>query len=156
MVSGLDLIADGRSFALTDLDRDGGVDIVVVNANAPLLQVLSNQIGSQQGFVAVRLEGGNTAADSDSEWSNRDGVGARLSLRAGELNSLRELQFGEGLAAQNSETLVIGLGGAKNADEIVVRWPSGRTQQIEQVESGSLVVFRESADVVVGAYNSAD
>ncbi len=152
----MDLIADGRSFALTDLDRDGGVDVVVVNANAPLLQVLRNQVGSQQGFVVVQLEGGNSSGGSSSEWSSRDGVGASISLKSGGLHVLREVRAGEGLAAQNSRTLVIGLGGALRADEIVVSWPSGRSQSIGQVESGSLVLFREAGDVVLGPYTQAD
>ena len=41
-VSGLDDAADGRSFALLDFDRDGWLDIAVVNANAPLLRLYRN------------------------------------------------------------------------------------------------------------------
>jgi len=156
LISGLDLVADGRAFALTDLDRDGGVDVVVVNANAPLLQVLRNQVAAEQGFVVVKLEGGNATAAVSSEWSARDGVGASIALRAGGVRTLRELRVGEGLAAQNSHALIFGLGNKEAADEIVVTWPSGRSQRAEQVESGSQVLFREVGEVLVGPYPEID
>ena len=156
MISGLDLVADGRAFALTDLDRDGGVDVVVVNANAPLLQVLRNQIAAEQGYVVVKLEGGNTTAEVSSEWSARDGVGASISLRARGVRTIRELRVGEGLAAQNSHALIFGLGSENVADEVVVTWPSGRTQIAERVEAGSQVLFREIGEVLVSRYSATD
>ena len=46
-VSGLDALADGRAFALTDYDRDGWQDVAAVNTNAPLLQLFHNDIAAR-------------------------------------------------------------------------------------------------------------
>lgn len=148
-VTGLDLPGDGRSFAFLDVNRDGRRDVAVVSANAPLLQVLQNNMPGTGGSIAVRLEGGNHGGAPNPEWTNRDGVGARIVVSTGERDQLRELQAGEGLAAQNSETLLVGLGTAAVADRVLVRWPSGRTQSVEDVPAGSEVFFQERLGATV-------
>ena len=80
-VSGVDHPGDGRAFAVLDFDRDGWLDFAVVNANTPRFQLFRNRIGDLPGggpssMVALRLVGGNATAESDPEWSNRDGYGA--------------------------------------------------------------------------------
>ena len=62
-LSGLDSEADGRSFVWWDYDRDGWLDIALVNANRPLLNLFRNQIGEQPGaanqqMIGIRLVGG--------------------------------------------------------------------------------------------------
>ncbi|MDG2307852.1 MAG: ASPIC/UnbV domain-containing protein [Candidatus Binatia bacterium] len=146
-VSGLDAPADGRALAWTDLDRDGWLDFVVVNANAPTLQLFRNQMGDsrpENGVVAIRLVGGNTSAKPSEKWSNRDGIGASLELHVGDRRLVREQRAGEGFAAQNGSTIVVGIGAAEKADGIFVRWPSGQTQATEAVPRGSLVTFYEN------------
>ena len=44
-VSGMDSIADGRGFAYLDYDRDGWVDVALVNSNAPQLELFRNRMG---------------------------------------------------------------------------------------------------------------
>ncbi len=142
-VTGLDLPGDGRSFAFLDVNKDGRQDVAVVSANAPLLQLLQNNMPGTGGSISVRVEGGNHGGAANPEWTNRDGVGARIVVSVGERDQLRELQAGEGLAAQNSETLLIGLGTAAVADRVMVKWPSGRTQSVEDVPAGAEVFFQE-------------
>lgn len=148
IVSGFDHPADGRSIAAFDYDRDGRPDLAVVNANAPLLQVFHNEIEASPGrtptrFVAVRFRGGNTTAAPTPGLSNRDGVGARLELHVGDKVLRRELRAGEGFASQSSATLLIGLGDAKQADKLTVRWPSGRITERADVAAGQLVTAWE-------------
>jgi len=65
---------------ILDYDRDGWLDMVVVNANAPKVQLFRNQIGdlggvaAQRQFVALRFVGGNHTAQPSLEWSNRDAL----------------------------------------------------------------------------------
>ncbi len=148
-ISGLDHPADGRALGWLDFDRDGWLDFAVVNANAPTLQLFRNEMsaqpgGTQRGAIALRLVGGNQSAAPDSEWSNRDGVGSRFEIQIGDRTLVRELRVGEGFASQNSAILYAGLGDAKNADRVTVRWPSGRTQSAEHVPAGSVVTFYEN------------
>lgn len=149
-VSGLDDPSDGRASGLLDYDRDGWLDAAVVSANAPLLQLFRNQIGSlsvdHQGrgqVVALRFVGGNHSGSAAQGLSNRDGYGVLVRVKLGDLTLQREHRAGEGFAAQNSATMLIGLGPRKSADAIVVRWPSGKVQQTPHVPANSLVTLYE-------------
>lgn len=150
-LSGLDHEADGRALGWFDFDRDGWLDFAVVNANGPTLQLFRNEMGTLAGSashqsISVQLVGGNESAIGNPKWSNRDGVGARLEVALGDRVLVRELRAGEGFAAQNSATMHVGLGDAKIADRVSLRWPSGRTQSVDAVPAGSLVIFREKSD----------
>lgn len=148
-ISGLDDIADGRVFSLFDLDRDGWQDVALVNTNAPRFKLFRNTLGDggrSPNVVALRLQGGNRTAQASSAWSHRDGYGALVTVTAGELVMRRELRCGEGLSAQNSNTLIIGLGPNERAGSVSVRWPSGRVQTVEDVASGTLLSVFEDPD----------
>ena len=146
-VSGLDHIGDSRAFAVLDYDRDGWQDVALVNANAPLFQLYRNQMGEREGtkggMVAVRFEGGNRSSAASDQWSNRDGYGARVLLEIGERTLLREHRAGEGLAAQNSATMLVGIGDAERAKRLEIRWPSGRSYDTTAVPAGTLVTAYE-------------
>lgn len=151
-VSGLDHEADGRAFAWLDYDRDGWRDVAVVNANAPLLQLFRNRIGDdtdaddEAGVVALAFVGANHGAQAAAGRSNRDGFGARVEIDLGERKLVREHRAGEGFAAQNSATLLVGIGGQPEAEGITVHWPSGVVQRVEDVDAGTrLTLFEDPA-----------
>src|SRR5262245_50884814 len=144
-ISGLDDPADGRAFGLIDYDRDGWQDVALVNSNAPWLELFRNRIGCHPvtktrggGFIAVRFVGGNRLPEESRKWSNRDGVGARVAVDLGDLKLVREQKAGEGFAAENSATLVIGIGDRRSAASVGVRWPSGKEQTQRNVPAGTL------------------
>lgn len=154
-LSGFDHRGDGRAVARWDYDTDGRVDLAVVNANAPLLQVFHNEIAARPGtppgsavgaFVVVELRGGNDRASPSARWSSRDACGARVVATVGERRLLREHRCGEGLAAQNSPRLHLGLGAADHLDALHVRWPSGRTTELGRIEQGSRVRLFENPE----------
>jgi thiol-disulfide isomerase/thioredoxin len=155
-VSGLDDPSDGRAAALFDYDRDGWVDIALVSSNAPMLELFRNRMGCHPAIagrtprrgrmLAVRLVGGNDAAQPSASFSARDGYGARLTVELDGRTLLREHRAGEGFAAQNSATLVIGLGDQDRARSVTVRWPSGRTQTETDVPAGTLLTVYENPD----------
>lgn len=144
-VAGLDDLADGRSFAVFDFDRDGWLDFALTNKNEPRIELFRNGIGrlADQGFVGVRFVGGNTRSQP-SAWSNRGGYGARISVQVGDRTLVREHRCGEGFAAQNSATMHIGLGASLVAERLTVTWPSGRVQELEEATTGSLVTVYEN------------
>lgn len=145
-ISGLDSPGDGRGNALLDYDRDGWYDLAVVNSNAPWLSLYHNRIGrtSRGQFIAVRFHGGNLSSTPDPQWTNRDGIGAMVTLQVAGHHLLRELRCGEGFDAQNSNTLLIGLGENSTVEKLSVRWPTGHTQELAQVAAGSLVTAFEN------------
>lgn len=150
-ISGLDSAADGRTSLYLDYDHDGWQDVLLVNNNTPLCELFRNELATlAQGdapapaCVALRFVGGHRGTDSAAGWSNRDGCGAKVTVRLAERQLVREHRYGEGRAGQNSRTLLVGLGNASAADEIVVRWPSGRLQTVGSVPAGTLVTVYEN------------
>ena len=145
-ISGLDHPGDSRAFAVLDFNRDGWQDLAVVNANAPLFQLFRNQMGEQSDagrMVAIRFEGGNRFAFPSNEWSSRDAYGARVVLTVQGRELLREHRAGEGLAAQNTATLAVGIGNAEEVNRLEVSWPSGRRSDTTAVPAGTLVTAYE-------------
>ncbi len=168
-ISGLDHIADGRVFALLDFDRDGWQDVALLNTNEPRFLLFRNTIAARTGaapaFVALRLQGGNQEARPSERWSQRDGYGALVTVEVGGRRLVREHRCGEGLSAQNSSTLIVGVGEVPQGrvDAVEVRWPSGERQRIESVPLGSLLTVHEDPSrsptgepFVVGAYGTVE
>ena len=146
-VSGLDALADGRAFALTDYDRDGWQDVAAVNTNAPLLQLFRNDIAARGGTgnaIALRFSGGNHSPGASGDFGPRDGYGAMVTVSLGETKLLREYRCGEGLAAQNSATMLVGIGRRGAADAVEVRWPGGTVQRTGPVAAGTLLTVFEN------------
>ena len=149
-LSGLDDPADGRTFALFDYDRDGWLDFAMMNANNPLSRLYRNKLGDRPGaaergrFVALRFRGANTSAEASPGTAVRDGYGAkaRIMLQDGRM-LLREFRCGEGLAAQNSSTLLVGIAATDVVPRLEVTWPSGKKQELPDVAAGSLVTTYE-------------
>lgn len=152
-ISGAGHRGDGRAFALLDYDRDGWCDIAAVNTNAPKLILLRNQLGTPpfraakdaapREVIALRFEGGNTAAAPSAKFSNRDGYGARVTIELDGLTLTREHRCGEGVFTQNSATMLVGIGSARRVKSVTVRWPSGIRQRTSDVPAGTLLTVRE-------------
>lgn len=144
-ISGLDSISDGRVFALWDFNRDGRPDVALSSANSPSLNLFQNQIQTDHNFVAVKFVGGMTEQPSEKRLSVRDGFGAVVTFTLADGTTLtREFRCGEGFAGQNSNTLLVGIGTADTVAEVSIAWPSGITDSIKQLESGTLLTFIEN------------
>ena len=131
MAAGADDIKDGRGMATADFDNDGDLDIVVNNnpgdtgrAELARATLLRNNVGASRNWLAVELVGTK---------GNRDGVGAEVTIEAGDERQLRLASAGSGFASQQSARLYFGLGSRERADALVVRWPGGRVERFEQV-----------------------
>jgi thiol-disulfide isomerase/thioredoxin len=166
LISGVDTPADSRSFCLFDYDHDGRQDIALVNANTPLLNLYRNSMVGQtaddhgNGFIAVRFRGGNETP-SASKLACRDGYGAVVTVVADGKTIRREHRCGEGYGAQNSKTMIIGIGDTTKIDSFSVRWPNGTQTEVDvaRINPGSLVAVREADQiepVTVQAYAAVD
>lgn len=144
-LSGLDSISDGRSFAIGDFNRDGQPDIAISNANAPLLQIFENQIDAGNNFIAIQFEGAAGPQTKAGVNSSRDGYGAVVQVSLdNDQTIIREFRCGEGFAAQNSDTMIVGLGNSSSIKDIEITWPSGLSQKSGGVPHGSLLRFKEN------------
>lgn len=132
-----------------DFDKDGRTDIVVVNANRPLLSWYRNQSKEAghragNGFIALRFQGANDQAEPAKATSPRDGYGARVVIEAGGLRMEREHVCGEGYAGQNSATMLVGIGDAAEAT-VTVHWPGGETSAPFDLKSGELAICNQQS-----------
>ncbi|MDR3636572.1 MAG: FG-GAP-like repeat-containing protein [Isosphaeraceae bacterium] len=116
----------GRGFAAGDLDNDGRVDAVVICQNEPLVY-LHNRTEPERNrhFVVCRLEG---------RTSNRDGVGATITVRCGSKRWVVPRLGGGNYQSAGDPRLHVGLGDAQTIDSIDVRWPSGRVDRHERLD----------------------
>jgi hypothetical protein len=142
MAVGADDIKDGRGMATADFDNDGDLDLVI-NSNPgdsgdptkSRATLLRNNVGDRRNWLAVELRGGAGTHDDDKtgKWSNRDAVGAQVTLETGADKQLRLVTAGSGFASQHSSRLYFGLGDRTQADALVVRWPSGRVERFDNI-----------------------
>jgi Flp pilus assembly protein TadD len=122
---GLDLDQDGRSFAVLDYDGDGDPDLVVMAArSAPQLRLFRNDFADRGAALAVRLVG---------TVSNRDAVGARVTVETDRLRRTKVVNAGSGFLSQHSKELLFGLGPSQRVVRLTVEWPSGSTQVFADV-----------------------
>ena len=149
-ISGIDDPGDGRSFSTLDYDLDGRQDIALASPGSPRFRLLRNgigeRVGADNGFIAVRLVGGNHSASASTEWSARDGFGAAVALDLSGTIVFREHQPESGFVGQNSTTMILGMGKHPKAARMDVRWLSGKTQTLENVPARRLVTVYENPD----------
>ena len=77
--------------------------------------------------------------------SNRDGVGARVVLTAGEAVRTQELHAGASYLCSNDPRVSFGLGDHTTIDRLEIRWPSGIVQVLENIKANRALVVTESA-----------
>ena len=127
-------VSRGASFA--DYDGDGDVDIFVLNLNsAPTL--LRNDNANGNHFLLVRTVGSK---------SNRDGIGARLILRAGGVVQHAQVQSGGSYLSHSDLRVHFGLGANERVDELEVRWPSGTVQTLRDIAADQVLLVHEPTD----------
>lgn len=155
-ISGADSVLDGRSFVQWDFNRDGRPDIAVVNANEQLLQIFENKIPQKHNFIAIRLEGGMGSGEKNEELSNRDAIGAVVTVKTNTQTLMRALSCGEGFASQNSKTLLVGLGEADKIESVSVAWPSGRVTEVKKPKTKNLILLSEAKEQELNLNYSLD
>jgi thiol-disulfide isomerase/thioredoxin len=133
-----DCEGDGRSAAIVDWDDDGRLDVLLKNRTGPRLQVFHNRAAAGNHLV-VELEGNGTT-------SNRDAVGAIVTVEAGGRSLRRTLRAGEGFLAQSTKRLHFGLAGAERVERLGVAWPDGTRSTFEGLDANTRVLVRQGAE----------
>lgn len=105
----------GRGLAVGDLWNDGRMSAVISNMNDPL-SLLVNDAKNTNHWVAFRTVGTK---------SNRDGIGARITVHAGGRVYVNEVRSGSSYISNSDMRVHFGLGKAAKLDSVDVRWPSG-------------------------------
>jgi Flp pilus assembly protein TadD/peroxiredoxin len=134
---GMDFSDDSRSFALADLDQDGRLEVVLKNRNAPQLRILRNMMKDLGNSIAFRLRGRK---------SNRDAIGAAVTVEAAAHRQTKYLQAGSGFVSQHSKELFFGVGKAQGTVHAAIRWPSGLTQSFEHIPVNHRIEIQEGSE----------
>jgi hypothetical protein len=125
----------GRGLAVADYDNDGDLDFFLLNLDRTS-QLIRNDGGNCNHWLQIELVGTR---------SNRDAIGARVTLRTGDRIRVEEKRSATGYLSQNDPRLHFGLGSLDRVDEIEVRWPSGAIERFRDVPAGQVLRLTEVA-----------
>ena len=135
---GLTVRKVSRGLATADYDNDGDLEILVSNMNgAP--DLLRHLRKNPNHSILVKTVGTK---------SNRDGIGAEVKVTAGNLTQYDTVRSGGSYLSSSDLRLHFGLGIRTAIDRIEVRWPSGKTQTVEQPPIDHILVIKEGDGLV--------
>ena len=128
--SGADLIRNSRGVAVADFWNRGVLDVAVA-AHEDNHALLRNEVGQKRNWIAVELRGVE---------SNRDAVGARITIETNEQRQVREVSLGDGYASQSTLRQYFGLGDETQVATLSIFWPkTGQTTVFENLAANRII-----------------
>ncbi len=127
--SGFAPIENSRGVATEDFDMDGDVDFIILNALARPT-VIRNDSHPMQHWLQLDLKG---------KLSSRDGTGTRVTVEVAGKKIVKEVHSGRGYQSSFGQRLHFGLGDAKSASKLNIRWPSGESQVLVDVAGDQIL-----------------
>lgn len=129
---------------IADFDRDGDLDILVGSSRmrdcgklwaTNEVRLYENNASESAAWLIVKLDG-------DGETTNRAGIGAKVTVKAGDREIVKELGGGYGhMGMQHDTVLFFGLGACEAVESITVRWPNREltTQTFHNVKTRRMI-----------------
>jgi tetratricopeptide (TPR) repeat protein len=138
-VLGMDFIDDARAFALSDIDHDGRMEVLIKNRTSPQLRIVRNDLEGVGNSMVIRLIGST---------SNRDAIGAIVTIESGAKRQSQFVSAGSGFASQHTKELLFGLGNSQGPVSISVQWPAGQKQVLENLAANHRIVVTEGSQTI--------
>lgn len=133
-----------RGAAFDDLDNDGFVDVVILNSRREPT-ILRNASSHTNHWLQVQLRGTKT---------NRDGVGARVTVKAGNLTQIDEVHSGRSYQSDFGKRLYFGLGQYTRVDQVQVKWAGGGVNVVHDVGVDRLITVAEDSSQAISPPNA--
>ena len=124
-----------RGMAIGDLNNDGRLD-AVVTTNDGAAHVLRNESPDENHWLLLNLVGHK---------SNRDGIGASVELDTTAGKQYATVTTAGSYLSSSDKRVHFGLGADAEAAKIVIRWPSGIAQTLENVKADQILRVDEPA-----------
>jgi hypothetical protein len=137
--SGLLLEKSSRGAAFGDYDNDGDRDVLIIEIDERPTLLRNDTRGGH--WVTVRLVGTK---------SNRDAIGAKVTIEAGGRRQITEVRSGGSYVSHNDMRAHFGLGNARRVDRMEIRWPGGLVETVKGLDADQFYVAREGAGVRAG------
>lgn len=123
----------GRGTCVGDYDNDGDLDVVITNLNDHC-RFLRNNKGNANNWIMLSLEGTT---------SNRDGIGARIRIKADGKEQIAQKKSTTGYLSQNDPRIHFGVGKSEKIEMIEIKWPSGMIQVLENIPVNQILKIKE-------------
>jgi len=139
---GLQIKESSRGSAFADFDNDGDLDLIVVNIDSrPTL--LRNDGGNHHNWLMIKLrdQGFNTQA-----------IGARVTLITEDHQQLREVRAGTSYLSQDDQRLHFGLGTAQQVQRLIIRWPNGEEEILQNIAANRLIIVERGKGIVAEGF----
>ena len=128
----------GRGAAYGDYDRDGDLDILLINNQGPA-RLLRNDGGNRNHWLTIRTVGTK---------ANRDGIGAVVRVESASGVQMQTVHSGSSYCSQSDLALTFGLGPDTTVKSIDVVWPSGTKDRVTGVAANQFVRLQEGVGIV--------
>ena len=135
---GLAIRKVSRALATADYDNDGDLEILVTNMNdSP--DLIRHAHKNPNHSILVKTVGTR---------SNRDGIGAKITIVAGGLEQYDEVRSGGSYLSSSDLRVHFGLGAATRVERLEVLWPSGQKDVASNVPADRILVVKEGQGIV--------
>ena len=136
---GINATSSARGLAVGDLWNHGQLSVVINNVYATP-SLLVNTVHSGNHWIAFKTVGTR---------SNRDGIGAKISVKNGQRTLVDEVRSGSSYISQNDMRVHFGLGATAKIDSVQVRWPSGLVERFENLSVDTIHTLKEGSGEMV-------
>jgi hypothetical protein len=116
----------GRGLACGDFDRDGDLDVLMTTNNGPAWLFRNDQLAGRRA-IRFRLVGTK---------SNRDAIGAVVRVFHAGASQTRLVKSGSSYLCHSELPVTFGVGMRDRIDRVVIDWPSGRTEEHQNLATG--------------------